>query len=43
MDLSSLDGRVDGGHCGVDFVEISKIFAKQDKFLFGGELFIATL
>ena len=39
MESSSLDGGDDGEHNGVDFVEISTIFATQGAFFFGTELF----
>ena len=34
-----LDGGEDDEHCGVGFMEILRIFAKQDEFLFGTERF----
>ena len=34
MESGSLDGRQDGEHIGVVFMEISMIFAEQDTFSF---------
>ena len=39
MEFSSFDGVEDGDNIGASFVEVSGIFAMQDAFFFGIELF----
>ena len=39
MVFDSFDGEEDGGHTGVGFVEISRIFVMQGTFLLGTQPF----